>query len=80
MMPRRSLGKNHPMELPLTSERMRSPVRSLAHAVFFNIGEERMVTTRWFPAIELICRVFLGQDLWVQRLPSNSKLQDASAL
>ena len=45
-MPRRSLGKNHLTELPLTSERMRSPARSLAYAVFFIIGEERMVDER----------------------------------
>jgi hypothetical protein len=41
-MPERSLGKNHLAELPLTSERMRSPTRSLARAVFVNVGEKRM--------------------------------------
>jgi hypothetical protein len=35
----KSLGKNHLAELPLTSERMRSLMRSLAYAIFFNIGE-----------------------------------------
>ena len=45
-MPGRSLRKNHLVELPLTSERMRSPARSLAYAVFFIIGEERMVDER----------------------------------
>jgi hypothetical protein len=38
MMPRRNLGKNHLAELPLTSEKMRSPRRSLACAVFFIVG------------------------------------------
>jgi len=42
MTPRKCLGKNHLVELPLTSKRMRSPARSLAHAVFFIVGEERM--------------------------------------
>jgi hypothetical protein len=32
-MPERSLGKNHLVKLPLTPERIRSPTRSLAHAV-----------------------------------------------
>jgi hypothetical protein len=57
-MPRRSLGKNHLVELPLTSERMRSPVRSLARTFFVNIGEERMP---WH-------REILGQDLWAQKV------------
>lgn len=39
-MPRRSLGKNHLVEFPLTYERMRSAARSPAHTLFFNVGEE----------------------------------------
>jgi hypothetical protein len=58
MMPRRSLGKNHLAELPLTSERMRSPARSLAHAVFINIGEEHMPQHQEIPS----------QDLWAQKV------------
>jgi hypothetical protein len=42
MTSRRSQGKNHLVELPLTSKRMRSPTRSLARAAFFIVGEERM--------------------------------------
>jgi len=42
----RSLGKNHLVELPLTSERMRSLARSLARAVFFIVGEEHMTWHR----------------------------------
>jgi hypothetical protein len=45
----RSLGKNHLAELPKTSERMRSPARSHARAVFVNVGEERMLRRREIP-------------------------------
>jgi len=37
---------------------MRSPARSLAHAVFINIGEERMPRHREIP----------GRDLWAQKV------------
>jgi hypothetical protein len=56
---------------------MRSPTRSLAHAVFFNVGEECMVTTQ---DTESICGGFSGRDLLVKRLPCNIKLQDTAAL
>jgi predicted RNA-binding protein YlxR (DUF448 family) len=54
----RSLGKNHVVELPLTSERMRSPARSLARIVFVNIGKERMAWRREIP----------GRGLWAQKV------------
>ena len=54
----RRLGKNHIMELPLTSERMRSFVRSLACVVFINVEEEHMPR----------CREILGLDLWAQKV------------
>ena len=41
-MSRDDAWKNHLVELPLTFERMRSPVRSLSRAIFFIVGEERM--------------------------------------
>ena len=58
MPPGRSLGKNHLAEHPLTSERMRSPTRSLARAVFIKVGEEHM------PCLQEI----LGRDLWAQKV------------
>ena len=67
MMPGRSLGKNYLMELPLTFERMRSPVRSLARVVFINVREERMP----------LRREILGQDLWAQKV---SRLQQGTLL
>jgi len=58
MTPRKCLGKNHLVELPLTSKRMRSPARSLARTVFVNVSEERMP---WRQEI-------LGRDLWSQKV------------
>jgi hypothetical protein len=58
MTTRRSLRKNHLVELPLTSERMMSPTRSLARTIFFFIGEEHMARRR----------EILGQDLWAQKV------------
>jgi hypothetical protein len=55
---KRSLGKNHLTELPLTSERMRSPARSLARAVFVNVGEKHMPQRR----------EILGQDMWAHKV------------
>jgi hypothetical protein len=49
MTPGRSLGKNHIMELPLTSEKMRIPARSLASAIFVNV-EEASLLLQVFPS------------------------------
>jgi hypothetical protein len=48
-MPGKSLRKNHLTELPLTSERMRSSARSLAHVVYINVEEEHMPRRREIP-------------------------------
>jgi hypothetical protein len=34
------LSESHLVELPLTSERRRSPMRRVAHAIFYGVREE----------------------------------------
>jgi hypothetical protein len=49
----RCLRESHLMKLPITSKRRRSPMRA-AHAIFYDVGEERTALIRRYQASESI--------------------------